>query len=62
MNIIISDDGRFEALVIFRILERTDDRLGGQAVADGTAAGGLLAFWSNWTGAFVRVTAVGLDA
>ena len=38
----IGDDGRFERLVIFRILERTNHRLGGQAVADGIAAGALL--------------------
>jgi hypothetical protein len=30
-------------------------------VADRIAAGTLLAFFSNWTGAFGRVATVGLD-
>jgi hypothetical protein len=52
---------RFERFVIFRILERTDHRLCGQAVADRIAAGAPLAFFSNWTSAFARVAPVGLD-
>ena len=56
-----SDDGGFERFVIFCILERTDHRLGGQAVADSIAAGALLTFFGYRIGAFVRVAAVGLD-
>ena len=52
---------RFERFVILRILKRTDHRLCGQAVADRIAAGALLAFFGNWTGAFARVAPVGLD-
>jgi hypothetical protein len=45
LGTIISDDGSFERFVIFRILQRTDYRLGGQAMADRIAAGALLAFF-----------------
>ena len=62
MNIVVGDDGCFERFAIFRILKRTDHRLGGQAVADRIAAGTPLAFFSNWTGAFARVATVGLEA
>jgi hypothetical protein len=40
LGIIVGDDGRFERLVIFCVLQRTDDGLGREAVADGIAAGG----------------------
>jgi hypothetical protein len=48
LSIIVSDDGRFERLVILRILKRTDHRLSGQAVADRIAARALLAFFGNF--------------
>ena len=43
------------------IFERTDDGLGGETVADGIAAGSLLAFLSNRTGAVTGIATVGLD-
>src|ERR1019366_2324972 len=39
----------------------TDDGLGRETVADGIAAGTLLAFFSERTGAFAGIATVGLD-
>jgi hypothetical protein len=61
LGIIVGDDGRFERLVVFGILQRPDDGLGRKTVADGIAAGTLLAFLGDRTGALAGVAAVGLD-
>jgi len=45
----------------FNRKDSSDHRLGGEAMADGIAAGPLLAFFGIWTGAFARIAAVGLD-
>jgi hypothetical protein len=60
LSIKVNGNGCFERFVIFRNFSRTDHRFGGRAVADGIAAGALFAFFRNWTGAFARVTTVGL--
>ena len=62
LGVVICNNGRLECVVIFRIFERTDaHRFGGEVMADGIAAGMLLAFLGIWTGAFACVAAVGLD-
>ena len=61
LRIIVGNDGRFERLVIFGILQRTDHGLGREPVADGIAAGTLLAFFGDRTGAFAGIATVGLD-
>jgi hypothetical protein len=61
LGVVIRNNSRLEIVVIFRILQRTDYRLGCEAVANGIAAGTLLAFLGNWTSAFARIAPVGLD-
>jgi hypothetical protein len=41
LSVIVGDNGRFERLVVFCILQRTDDGLGRETVANGVAAGTL---------------------
>jgi hypothetical protein len=50
LGIIVGNDGRFERFVVFCILQRTDDRLGRETVADSIAAGVPLAFFGYRTG------------
>jgi hypothetical protein len=38
LSVVVGDNGRFERLVVFGILQRPDDGLGREAVADGIAA------------------------
>ena len=59
--VIVGDDGGLEGPVVVGIFQRTDDGLGGEAVADSIAAGALLAFLSNRTGAVTGIATVGLD-
>ena len=61
LSIVVRDDGCFERLVIFGILQRADHRLGGEPMADSIAAGSLFAFFRNRTGAFAGIATVGLD-
>src|ERR1019366_5679558 len=53
--VIVGDDGGLEGPVVVGIFQRTDDGLGGEAVADRIAAGALLAFLSNRTGAVTGI-------
>jgi hypothetical protein len=50
-----------ELLVIFGILQRTDHRLCGEAMADGVTAGMLFAFFRNWASAFPSIKPVGFN-
>ncbi len=52
---------REQLTLIFGILQRRDDGLRCEAVADGIASGMPLAFFGDRTGAFVGIPAVGLD-
>jgi hypothetical protein len=61
LGIIISDDGGLEGFVVFSILQRADDGLGRQPMANRIAAGMLLAFLRTWTCALARILAIGLD-
>ncbi len=61
LGIIVGDDGRFERLVVFGILQRADDGLGRETMADGIAARLLLAFLGERTGAFAGIATVSLD-
>jgi hypothetical protein len=61
LGVIVGDNCGFERLVVLRILQRPDDGLGRETVADGIAAGPLLAFFGDRTCAFAGIAAVGLD-
>ena len=61
LSVIIRNHRGFEGLVIFAILERSNDGLGREAVAYGIAAPTLFAFQGCRAGAFKRVAAVGFD-
>ena len=60
LRIVIGDDRGLEGLVVLGILQRADHGLGGQAVADGIAAGALLAFLRGRSGTFAGIAAIGL--
>src|SRR5450756_690683 len=60
-SVIVGNHRGFEGLVIFPILECSNDGLGREAVTYGIAARTPFAFWCCWPGAFQRVTAVGFD-
>ena len=61
LGVIVGHNGRFERLVVFGVLQRPDDGLGRETVADGIAAGALLALLGDRTGAFAGIATVGLD-
>ena len=52
---------RFEGLIIFSILQFTDDRLGGEAMANGIAAGGLLPRLSFRASALEGIATIGFE-
>ncbi len=60
-GVIVGNYRGLECLVILGILERHDDGLSGEAVAQGIAARMLFAFRRRWSGAFKRVAAIGFD-
>jgi hypothetical protein len=53
--------GSLRNLCNLLILQRTDDCLGGESVAECIEAGALLSFRGGWASAFERMAAVGLD-
>jgi hypothetical protein len=61
LGVIVGHYGGFERLVVLRILQRPDDGLGRETVADRIAAGTLLACFGDRTGAFAGIATVGLD-
>src|ERR1019366_7274557 len=60
-SVIVGSHRGFEGLVILCILERRNDGLSRETVAQGIAARTLFAFWRRWPSAFERVAAVGFD-
>jgi hypothetical protein len=61
LSVVIGNDGCLEPPVVLRILEGTDHRLSGKAVADRIAAGVLFAFRRNGSSALEGVAPVGLN-
>src|ERR1035437_3487647 len=58
-SVIVGNHRGFEGLVILCILERCNDGLGRETVAQCVTARTVFAFWRRWPSAFERVTAIG---
>jgi hypothetical protein len=60
-SIVVGNNGCLLGLIVVDILQRADDRLGSEPMANGIAAGALFPFHRVRSGAFSRVAAVGFD-
>jgi hypothetical protein len=59
LDIVIGRNGRFEGHIVLGILECADYGFGPKTMADGIAAGSLLAFFRRRSGALGRIAPVG---